>query len=71
MKAINFLAKHGLNPVLKNDSKEFDKAWVEFLIAGEEFPTEWPQRLVDISIKWVKQKKFLMIMLVILLSTTY
>ena len=50
MKAINFLAKHGLNPVLKN-SKKFDKAWVKFLIAGEEFPTEWPQRLVDISIK--------------------
>jgi hypothetical protein len=54
MKAFSFLAKHGINPVFRDDYKKFDKAWIEFLIAGEESSTEWPQslRLVDmISIK--------------------
>ena len=50
LKVINFLAKHGLNPVFMNNSQKFDKAWLDFLIAGEELPAEWPQKLVDISI---------------------
>jgi len=51
MKAINFLAKHGLNPDSMNDSKNFDKAWIKFILEGEEFPTEWPQRSLKFSIK--------------------
>jgi hypothetical protein len=54
MKVINFLAKHGLKPEFIYNSNKFDDAWMDFLIAGEEFSTEWPQSLglVDmISIK--------------------
>lgn len=55
MKVINFLAKYGLNPDFIDDSKKFDKAWLEFLVRGEEPPTEswWPQevQLVDVSIQ--------------------
>lgn len=50
MKVINFLAKHGFNPVFMDNIKKFDKAWLKFLLRGEELPTEWPQELVDISI---------------------
>ena len=66
MKVINFLAKHGLNPEFMNSTKEFDKAWSEFLCAGEELPT-WPQSLmlVNISIKWLKQFFFGAIILII------
>ena len=43
MKAIKILAKYDLDPVFLNDSQNFCDAWVEFLLKGEELPTEWPQ----------------------------
>ena len=54
MKIVNFLAKRGLNPVFMDDYRKFDKAWIEFLISGEDLSTDWPHRFklpeIDISI---------------------
>jgi len=50
MKAINFYAKHGLKSTLINNSQEFDKAWHQFLLEGEELPTKWPETMDIISI---------------------
>jgi len=50
MKAINFYAKHGLKAAFLNSTQEFDNAWHQFLLEGEEFPTKWPEAMDKISI---------------------
>lgn len=50
MKAINFLAKYGLDSVLLNDNQKFVDTWHGFLLEGEELPTEWPGSLSLVNI---------------------
>lgn len=52
MKAINFVAKYGIDSVLVNNNRKFIDTWHGFILEGEELSTEWPRSpsLVNITV---------------------